>query len=289
MTKLIFGCGHLGERVGRRWIERGERPVAVTRSVERAAQLARQGFQPVVANVTEPETLVHLPAAQTVFYGVAYDRTSGLSRVQVQIDGLRAVLNALPQPPARFIYVSSTSVYGNCEGAWVDENTPCRPDRESGLIALAAEQVLRSHPIGSRAIVLRLAGLYGPGRILRMRDLLASQPIAVPAGAIVNLIHVDDAASVVLAAEQRAKPPATYVVSDGHPVLRREFYSYLSELLHLPPPEFLDVEREQDLSLRSAGDKRVRNTRMLRELGVRLARPSYREGLAATLRQSDSQ
>jgi nucleoside-diphosphate-sugar epimerase len=284
MTRLIFGCGYLGERVGRGWIDRGVTPVAVTRSAERAGELARRGFQPLIADVTRPETLAGLPAAQIVLYAVAYDHRSELSRAQVQIEGLRAVLDALPQPPTRFIYVSSTAVYGSCEGAWVDEDTPCLPDRESGRIALAAEEVLRSHPIGSRAIVLRLAGLYGHGRLLRMQDLLAGQPIAVPADAVVNLIHVDDAASVVLAAEQRAHPPATYVVCDGHPVDRRDFYRHLCELLRLPAPRFVDPEPELRESLRGAGNKRVRNQRMLNQLGVRLTYPSYREGLAAIAR-----
>jgi nucleoside-diphosphate-sugar epimerase len=285
MTKLIFGCGYLGERVGRRWIDCGERPVAVTRSADRAEQLARRGFQPLIADVTRPESLADLPAAETVLYAVAYDRSGGLSRAEVQINGLRAVLDALPKPPTRFIYVSSTAVYGNCEGAWVDENTPCRPDRENGRIALAAEEALRSHAIGSRVIVLRMAGLYGPERLLRMQDLPAGQPIAVAADAIVNLIHVDDAVSVVLAAEQRAQPPATYVVSDGHPLPRREFYRYLSELLHLPPPVFTDVEPDQSQSPRGFGNKRVRNARMLEDLGIQLAYPSYRDGLAALVTQ----
>jgi nucleoside-diphosphate-sugar epimerase len=186
----------------------------------------------------------------------------------------------------RFLYISSTSVYGESQGAWVDENTPCLPDRESGRVALAAEEVLRSHPVGARAIVLRLAGIYGPGRVLRMQDLAAGQRIDVAAEAIVNLIHVDDAVATILAAEQRAQPPATYVVSDGHPLPRREFYRYLSELLHLPPPTFLDVKTDQGRSLRGFGNKRVRNERMLEELGIQLAYPSYHEGLEAIVRES---
>jgi nucleoside-diphosphate-sugar epimerase len=148
-------------------------------------------------------------------------------------------------------------------------------------VLLAAEELLRAHPLGSHAIVLRLAGLYGPRRIPRIGDLLAGRQIAASSGAIVNLIHVDDAASVVLAAEERAEAPATYVVSDGQPVRRREFYRYLGRLLHLPPPTFVEVEPTQSPSPRGAGNKRVRNARMLRELKVQLAYPSYREGLAA--------
>ncbi len=286
MTRLIFGCGYLGQRVGRQWIEGGERPVAVTRSAERAEELARLGFQPIVADVTRPETLGGLPAAQTVVYAVAYGRTNSRSRTEVQVNGLRAVLDALRRPPRRLVYVSSTSVYGDCRGDWVDEDTPCRPDREQGRVALAAEESLRSHPVGSNAVVLRLAGLYGPGRIPSLGDLAAGRPLAVAADAVVNLIHVDDAAAIVAAAAQHPDPPATLLVSDGHPVLRREFYRCLSERLRLPPPTFVDPDPAERSFRRGFGNKRVRNARMLATLGVRLQYPSYREGLAAIVQAS---
>jgi nucleoside-diphosphate-sugar epimerase len=92
---------------------------------------------------------------------------------------------------------------------------------------------------------------------------------------------VDDAAEVVLAAEARAKPPVIYVVSDGHPAARRKFYRYLAELLHRPPPAFVDPAPGQGEPPRGAGNKRVSNARMLQELNVTLAYPTYREGLAA--------
>jgi len=281
MAKLILGCGYLGRRVASRWRERGERVFAVTHLADRAEELAAGGFDPLVADVTRPDTLSRLPTAETVLYAVGYDRAGAASRREVLVDGLRAVLDALPGDTGRFIYISSTGVYGEAAGAWVDENTPCRPERESGRVILAAEEVLRAHPLGSRAIVLRLAGLYGPGRIPRMDDLLAGRPIAVHADAVVNLIHVDDAVAVVLAAEAQARPPATYVVSDGHPAPRREFYRYLAELLNLPPPTFVDMAPRRSQSPRGAGSKRVRNARVLQELKVQLAFPSYREGLAA--------
>ncbi len=287
MTRLIFGCGYLGRRVATRWLEEGHRPVTVTRSASRAEELARQGFEPRIADVTRPETLAGLPAAETVLYAIGYDRSGGLSRDAVQVRGLRAVLDALRHPPARLIYISSTGIYGACDGDWVDEDTPCRPDRESGRMALAAEETLRSHPIGSRAIVLRLAGIYGSGRVPRLRDMVAGRPLPVAPDAIANLIHVDDAASVVLAAEAQIQPPATYVVSDGHPVPRREFYRHLAELLRVPPPEFVLPNLAEGEPPRGAGSKRVRNDRMHQQLRVRLAYPSYREGLAAIVNHDD--
>ncbi len=113
--------------------------------------------------------------------------------------------------------------------------------------------------------------------------MLAPAAVPVAAESVVNLIHVDDAAAVVLAAESCARPPRTYLVSDGHPIQRRTYLSYLAEISGLSPPRFRDPAATAAAAAprRRGGNKRVRNTRMLAELGVKLAYPSYREGLAA--------
>jgi nucleoside-diphosphate-sugar epimerase len=283
MTRLIVGCGYLGQRVARRWLAASERVLAVTRSPERAESLRSQGLEPLVADVTRPETLGRLPEAQTVLYAVGHDPRSGLSRHEVYAQGLRNVLDALPGSTGRIVFTSSTGIYGDAHGDWVDEDSPCQPNRESGRAMLAGEEVLRSHPLGSRGIVLRLAGLYGPGRITRLGDLLAGRPITASATGYVNLIHVDDAAEVVLAAAALAPVPRTYVVSDGQPVTRQEFYDYLATLLGRDRPSFVDPTPEARAASRSSGEKRLRNRRMLDELGVKLTYPSYREGLAAVM------
>ncbi len=130
MSKLIFGCGYLGLRVARRWRAAGETAVhVVTRSAERAATLSAEGFIPQVADVTQPETLRDLPAADTVLFAVGYDRASGRSIEQVYVDGFKHVLEALPADRGRLIYVSTTGVYGDCDGEQVDEDSACRPLR----------------------------------------------------------------------------------------------------------------------------------------------------------------
>ena len=281
MTRLVFGCGYLGARVAGQWLAAGHAVFAATRSAERARLLEQDGLRPIVADVTRPETLRELPTAETVLFAIGYDRRASASRRAVQVDGLRAVLDALPAPPARILYISSTGVYGQSDAAWVDEDSPCRPTREAGQVLLAAEQLLAQHPQGSRAIILRLAGLYGPGRIPRAVDLPTGRPIPVPSHGHLNLIHVDDAAAVVLAAELHAQPPRTYLVADGHPVARREFYTYLAGLLGLPRPQFVEPPPDDPAALRARADKRVNNARMLAELRVTLAYPTYREGLRA--------
>ncbi|MGO8688374.1 MAG: SDR family oxidoreductase [Thermoguttaceae bacterium] len=291
MTKLIVGCGYLGGRVARLWRAEGHAVVAVSRHAEKGdcpllceapeGPFRQMGTVPFfLADVTRPETLAGLPAAETVLFAVGYDPRGGHSRREVYIDGLRNVLAALPPGTGRFILISSTGVYGDAGGEWVDEQSPCHPTHEAGRALLAAEEVLRRHPLGSQGIILRLAGLYGPGR-LPLAGLSSAEPLAVAADNLVNLIHVDDAAAVVLAAERRAQPPRTYLVADGRPVPRREYLSYLAELAGLAAPRF----REPTAAAppRRGGPKRVGNARMLAELGVVLAYPSYREGLAASV------
>jgi nucleoside-diphosphate-sugar epimerase len=281
MSKLIVGCGYLGRRVGARWVEQGHEVFATTRSPERANELRRAGLRPVVADVTRPETLSALPPADTVLYAVGFDRSSGVSRHEVYAEGLRAVLDALdPDVTRRVIFISSTGVYGDPGGEWVYEDSPCHPESEGGQAFLAGEQILGRHPLGERSTILRMAGIYGPDRVPKAEELRAGKPVAVAAGGSVNLIHVDDAAAAVLAAEARAEPPRVYLISDGHPVERREFYTHLAEVLGCGQPRFVEPLPEQRRIGRGGGDKRVRNRRILQELGVQLTYPTYREGLA---------
>ncbi len=281
MSKLIFGCGYLGSRVARRWRDAGEQVFVVTRDSQHAREFAKQGCTPIVADVVREQSLVHLPAAETVLYAVGYDRRAGVSMHEVFASGLESVLDALPAETGKFIYISSTGVHAQSQGEWVDEDSPCDPRRHGGLACLAAERILAAHRLGSRGIILRLAGLYGPGRIPNAAEIRLHQPVAAPEQGYLNLIFVDDAASVVLAADQRANPPRTYLVSDGHPVQRRAYYEALARLLGAPPPKFAPPSPHAPASVRAASDKRVCNARMLAELGVTLAYPSYREGLAA--------
>lgn len=281
MSKLIFGCGYLGGRVANLWSAAGETVYVVTRSAERAESLRRAGLKPIVADVTRPASLGELPAVSTVLYAVGFDRSAGRSMHEVYVEGLRHALDALPESTGRVIYISSTSVYGQTDGEWVDESSPCEPERENGRDCLAAERVLRSHPLGSRAVILRLAGIYGPGRIPRGETLKAGEPIAAASEGYLNLIHVADAAQVVLLADEHSSVPNLYLVSDGQPAPRRAYYEELARLLDAPPPRFVAPPEGSPRAARSGSNKRIGNARLLGELPVRLAFPSYREGLAA--------
>ncbi|MGC3967628.1 MAG: SDR family oxidoreductase [Pirellulales bacterium] len=296
--KLLFGHGYLGSRVAALWQAAGDEVTIVTRDEAKAAALKLRGYQAIVADVCDPATLRNLPIAETVLFAVGYDRRNPQRTIgQVYAEGVRNVLDAVKQEPEEtsatasplFVYVSSTGVYGDADGDWVDEATPCRPLRDGGKACLAAEQVLAAHALAARSVVLRLAGIYGPDRIPRADALRRGEPIDAPAEGYLNLIHVDDAAQIVLDVEQaaaggKAAPPQTYCVSDGRPGLRREYYAELARLLNAPPPRFVEPAVDSPAAARAAADKRISNAKLLREIAPTLRYPSFREGLAAIVR-----
>jgi nucleoside-diphosphate-sugar epimerase len=276
MAKLIVGCGYLGRRVAALWCGRGHHVRALTRG--RADELRALGIEPVVGDVREPLDLADLPPAETVLYAVAPDRQKGDSPEAVWIGGLVhliSVMGTWPRRP-RLIFVSSTSVYAPGGGAEVDEGFPTEPGEESGRTLLTAEESLRTSGWPD-AVVLRFAGIYGPGRLLRRQALLDGAPIPADPQGWLNLIHVEDGAAAVVAADERARPGETYNVADGHPVRRRDFYARLAELLGAPPPRFAAPVAPD------GANRRISNRRMLGELGVALRFPGYEEGLRASV------
>ena len=247
-----------------------------------------------MADVTQPDMLTSLPAADTLLYAVGFDRSSGKSMREIYVQGLQNVLDALAKQAElrRVIYISTTGVYGPAEGD-VDETSPCEPTREGGQVCLAAERLLTQHALGKRSIILRLAGIYGPGRVPNRASLLAGEPIVAAAESRLNLIHVDDAVATVLAAQRQAKPPALYLVADGSPPTRRDYYQEGARRIGAPQPTLMEPEAADEASsggspsrsarAHDASAKRIANAKMLRELGVTLTYPTFREGLSHAL------
>ncbi len=281
MAKLIFGCGYVGLRVARLWKAAGEAVFAVTRSTDRAAELAAAGVQPIVGELLGEPKIVLPQGIRTVLFAVGYDRTPDTSIHDVYVRGLVRAIGSMPDSVERLIYISSTGVYGQAAGDEVDERSPCKPLRAGGQACLAAERLLQDSRIGPRAVILRMAGIYGPGRIPRSADLVAGRPIDAPQHGWLNLVHVDDAARIVLLAETQAHPPQTYVVSDGNPVNRSDYYGELARLLNVPPPKFISAPADSPAAQRAASDKRVNPRKMFAELEPRLLYPDYRVGLAS--------
>jgi len=275
---LVFGCGYLGSRVVNRALAEGHEVWATTRNMAKAQSLRRLGVEPIQADWTDRRTLEDLPDMDQLLVSVSFDPRGQSSRWEAQVGGLRNLIERIPKHTS-ICYISTTGVYHQTGGQWVDESSPTNPSRIGARVHLVAENLLHRFRPESAWTILRLSGIYGPGRIPRLADLRAGRPVASPSHGYLNLIHVDDAANAVLASWTRAKE-RVYLVSDDQPVVRRDFYRHVAKELGAADPTFVDPGHDASARMRSESNKRIWNRRMKRDLVPRLLFPSFREGLS---------
>ena len=278
MRALIVGCGYVGLPLGAELVRLGHEVHGLRRTAEGEAALKAAGIQPLVGDVTKVSDLAALPGPYDWVVNCVSSTRGGVDEYRsVYLQGTKNLIEWLAAaPPKKFVYTSSTSVYGQTGGGEVDENAATEPLDESGRVVLEAEQLLRRER--PRAMILRHAGIYGPGRMLRRTAALeAREPIAADPAAWLNLIHVDDGVAAILAAEMRGHAGDLYNVSDDHPVRRGEYYRELALLQNAPPPTFAPASDK--------ANRRIISRRLRDELGVTLRYPSYVEGLAASCRR----
>jgi len=273
-TLLSIGHGYSARALGRRLVAEGWRVIGTTRSEAKAAEIAAEGVEPLVW------TGGPLPLAEA---------THVLSSVAPNAAGdpVLAELHdeiAATQHLEWIGYFSTVGVYGDHAGGWVDEDTPCTPATARGTARVAAEVEWLSLP--QPAHIFRLAGIYGPGRgpFEKVRNGTARR--IVKPGQVFSRIHVEDIATVLMASINRPDPGRIYNVCDDEAAPPEDVLTHAASLLGLPPPPEVPYDQaEMTPMARSfyAESKRVRNDRIKTELGVTLAYPDYRVGLAALL------
>lgn len=282
---LIVGCGYLGRRVARREREHGNPVVALVRSAESAAALTLPGVEVRRVDLDDASTLAGLPTQAVILYYFAPPPSSG--RSDPRISRFLSAIGA-DAMPARIVLVSTSGVYGDCHGEWVDESRPARPDADRAHRRFDAETRLR-HWAGEHAVpfvILRVPGIYGPGR-LPVERLTRRQPVLREAESPwSNRVHVDDLARACLAAARHGASGAVYNVSDGHPSTMTDYFNKVADAMGLPhPPQITMAEARAQLSegMQSylAESKRLDNRRMREELGVEPQYPDLAQGLAA--------
>jgi len=270
---LLAGCGDLGERVAQRLRARGDEVWALRRQ---PPARGGHGIHWLRGDLTDPASLRELPAGITrlVYLPAPATRDKAAYRA-IFVSGLRHLLDALDRRKlARVLFVSSSAVYGEHDGDWVDEATPTDPPGFNGAVLLEAEQWLAEQSLPST--VLRLAGLYGPGRLQLIERLRAGQlrvPRETPHWA--NRIHVDDAAAAVAHLLQLKSPQPLYLGVDDMPMPLDELYDFLAALIDAPLPA-------EGAAPAGVGSKRLRNAK-LRASGWAPQWPDAREGYAALL------
>jgi nucleoside-diphosphate-sugar epimerase len=277
MHVLVAGCGWLGEAVARALIGRGDRVTGLRRDPARAAALAAVGIEPLALDLAAPGAAARLPGADAY---VACQSASGDSEGSYRaayLDATAPLLAAAALARAPLVYTGSTGVFGQRDGSEVDESSPAAPASATAAVLVEAERrVLAAAERGARASVIRLSGLYGPGRT-GIVDRVRSGVLALGPGddAWMNFCHRDDAVAFVLAALARAAPGAILHGSDAQPPRRREVVEWIAARLGIEPPR---TER-----VAPGPNRRISSERTRAELGVTLRYPSFREGMGAIL------
>lgn len=291
---LIVGCGYLGKHLAQRLIARGQVVYGTTRSEGHATMLAGLGVRPLLLEVTQPVTYAALAPALSVddldiYQMVPPGRLNGSpSTRQIVLGGTAHVINVLKRARVRrAVMVSSSAVYGQTDGRSVDADTPPEPISERAKLLHDGEELWLN--AGREYSVLRLAGLYGPGRVVGMRALREGSPLLGDPNAMLNLIHVDDAVSLLLAMTDGEACGRVELGCDGHPARRIEYYSYLASKLGVPAPQVIDNETAATVlglnteRLARSANKALDNSMTCQRTGWSPAIGDYREGLDAIL------
>ncbi|QCC48350.1 NAD-dependent epimerase/dehydratase family protein [Halobellus limi] len=287
---VIVGCGYVGLELGRRLREAGHDVTGVRRSDEGLDAVAAAGLDAQRADATDPGTLSALPDADWVVFAASSGGRGADAARRVYVEGLRNVIEAYggrSSPPDRLVYTSSTGVYGDHDGDFVDEETPVDPATEKTRVLAEAERVAREEAaaVGIDGTVARFAGLYGPDRYRLDRYL--EGPVT---GGYLNMVHRDDAAGAVafLLEADHARDDVVLVVDD-EPVDKWAFADWLADECGVPsPPKRTIEERLSDPDLSAAARRRIETSKRcsndrLRSLGYEFAYPTYREGYRAAI------
>jgi nucleoside-diphosphate-sugar epimerase len=260
--------------------------LGTTREPAQAARLSSEGFRVAYCDgaACDPAIPAALEACEAMLVSAA-PQASGDPILQAFADNLRSAPRL-----ERLIYLSSVGVYGDRAGDWVNEDAELRPANERSRERVEAEAAWHrfGEVNGKRVFVLRLAGIYGPGRNALTAVAEGKARRIVKPGQVFNRIHVEDVARAVEAALYSPRAGGVWNVSDDEPSAPGEPIAFAASLLGLPPPPeiaFEDAELSPMARSFWGESKRVSNARLKRELGVALAYPTFREGLQA-LRQS---
>lgn len=278
---LIVGCGDVGLRTARRLLPH-YRVFGLVRSTDAAAQLRSEGLVPVLANLDDMRSLARIAGIADVVLHFAPTSVSGNTDMRT-----RNLLAALSRRrlPQRLVYISTSGVYGDCAGAWIDETRPPRPATERAVRRLDAERKLRDFARHSAISVsiLRVPGIYAASR-LPLERIRAATPILSAADDVFsNHIHADDLARIAELAIHRGRNARIYHASDDGEMKMGAYFQFIAQAFDLPaPPQIPLAQAAQSMSAVRLSfmneSRRLSNARMKRELRLRLMYPTVVDG-----------
>jgi nucleoside-diphosphate-sugar epimerase len=269
---LIAGCGYVGTALGHALVQRGDEVWALRRDTKGLPA----AFHGISADLNDRDALAALPPTlDYVVFAASAGESSDAAYERTYVSALRSLVSALERRSVqRLFFISSTAVYAQQDGEWVDETSETAPTHFSGRRTLEAEALLRAGPLPATA--LRCAGIYGPGRT-RLIDSVRS---GTARGSLrfTNRIHRDDIAGAIVHLVERGTAAPVLILSDDDPAPQHDVLRYLARKLGVAEPsaaEGVDADGR-------GGNKRCRNARLL-ATGYQLLYPTYRQGYDAML------
>ena len=276
----ITGCGHIGKLLAQQLLEKN---IAVAGYVSGEASLAECNNRHIACEIIDldkPLQNINL-AGQYVIYLVPPPRNG---KTDTRITNY---LHAIEKhKPEKFVLISTTGVYGHCQGVWIDETTPLNPTADRAFRRADAEQQLQQfcqrHSIP--LVILRVPGIYGPGKIPLSR-IKSGQPIVNKAGSpFTNRIHVDDLVNVCEQALLNQKITGIYNVTDGHPGTMYDYFIGVATAMNLPAPPAISLEEarhqlSEGMLSYMAESRRIDNKKLLKDFALVLQYPELQDGL----------
>ncbi|HTD65915.1 MAG TPA: SDR family oxidoreductase [Candidatus Limnocylindria bacterium] len=286
MRALIIGCGYVGLPLGAELARRGHEVFGVRRSAGSIQELQQWGITPVIADITRPEDFAKIPGPFDWVVNTVSSSKGGVEDYRaVYLETTRHLIAWLgANPPRKYVYTSSTSVYAQTDGSWVTEESPAEPASETSRVLMETEQLLLQSARESNfpAMILRVAGIYGPERGHLFQQYLRGEArLAGNGSRLINMVHRDDVVNAAIAALERGRAGEVYNVADDEPVSQREFFLWLSDKLGkpMPPPVTDEIPQRK----RGVTHKRVFNRKLRLELGCELKYLNFRLGYSAEI------
>ena len=271
---LIAGCGYVGTKLANLLDKQGHDVWGLRRS----AALERESFPVISADLFDPASLSKLPKdLDHLVYAVSAASRSESDYQLAYVEGIRNLMKAVAadqEKLPRTVYVSSTAVYGQSRGEWVDESSEAEPQLATAKILRSGEKLVRA--LSDKSIVLRLAGIYGPGRRRMIERVRAGGLSVDPMHPVyTNRIHRDDCAAVIAHIISLDKPQPIYVGVDCEPASQEEVYTFLADKLAAPNVELKELT---NIERKAASQGKRCSNRLILESGYKFHFPSFRQG-----------
>ena len=291
MRVLIVGCGYVGLPLGAELARQGHEVFGLRRSATAEDEMKAAGIRPLAGDVTKPETPAKLPRQFDWVVNCVAAGGGAENYRQIYLEGNRNLVSWLTDlPPQKFVHTSSTSVYGQDDGSVVTENSPAEPAEETSKVLVETEKLLRAAATrrGFPAVILRVAGIYGPGRGHWFKQFLKNEArIEGDGSRWLNMIHRDDVIGGIIAALERGNLGKIYNAADDEPVTQLKFFEWLAAELKRPLPPKVPAGAEISYR-RGATNKRVSNARLRTELKYDFQFPDFRKGYGAEIQRLKS-